>query len=1528
MKRHRAADIAANPQAARSAEAASQTAAGQQDAPIWVGIGASAGGLEALTALVRELDPDDRATYVVLQHLSPSHRSMLVDLLARETRLKVGELREGDILRAGEIRVAPAAWNATLGADGRIHLEAVAEGSMPRPSINAFFDSLARHGPPGRCVGVVLSGTGSDGTEGLRALKAAGGVTFAQSPDSAKYPSMPQSAIRAGVIDHILAPAEIAHALSRLAAGEVLPKDVPVPRPALPPGSDLARLLDAVRKKTGLDFSDYKMTTLGRRLEKRMSQVGADSLSAYLAMTESMPAELDALTRELMISVTSFFRDLDVFVALTPMLRERLMRKPAEEDVRVWVPGCATGEEAYTLAMICDDLNHELGRVHSKVMVFATDIDEHAINVARAGVYPAEAIQSLPEKYRKRYFMPRAGNYEITAALRDCVVFSRHDLVNDPPFAHLDLVSCRNVLIYFNAELQAKVLSLLHFALDPEGILVLGKSETTTQQEGLFAPIDRKLRLYRKRAHGRASANVLRARLGKIAAPAANRVEPSPRELFIDTALAHYLPPAILIDADFNILHTQGVFEGLVSLPAGQPELKLNQLIVPDLQLDLVGTVLRAKHRGDTVASRGSRVESLNKRYRVVVHPVRRGQPEELYLVCLEEIKSGHKGRSRIEREEGGDLLPLEQELIATRENLQNLIEEMAAANEEMQALNEEAQAANEELEASNEELEATNEELQAANEELVSLNEEMLVKSAELASINADFENVYNTLEFPLLVFDHELRVRRANTAAQRRFDMPQFVAGLPVERIRFPDGLARLSEHLHEAAKARDRRVFTLADAEHTFKVYITPTLDDVGELRGLVLAIVDNSDLSRAERLLAVQSSRLRVIVEHAFSAVALKDTAGRYLFVNRRFGEIFGVDPESVAGQTDMHLFPGVLGELLRDIDLQAMRARGSVEQNRAVDLARGQVWLKLSATPVLDADGTVEAVVAMAEDISARRHAEEQLRLAAKVFDRSGEAIVITDPNAVIVTVNEAFTRITGYTLAEAVGQPVSILRSGRQTKAFYAGMWNALKEEGFWQGEILNRRKNGEIYPEWLTINTVYDEDGRVLNYIAIFSDITNIKNAQRRMEYLATHDELTGLCNRPLFLDRLKHALAQAARARQRLAVIFIDLDNFKTINDTLGHDVGDELLKEAAQRLHQCVRDSDTLARMGGDEFTVILHPVETAEVEAIGQRILEYLSASFQIRGKSLFISASVGISVFPDDGEDSETLLKHADTAMYRAKESGKNRLQFFAEEMRLKNLRQLTLETGLRLVLQQGGMDVVYQPQVCLANGEIIGAEALARWHMPQLGAISPAEFIPIAEHSGLITQVSNQLFDKVLADLAHWRRAGLQPPRISFNLSPRQLREPAFLPWMTEALLRHDVPAELIALELTEGSLTDLSSQTLETLDALRAMGFALSVDDFGTGYSNLHYLKRLPLAELKIDRSFVDDLTSRSEDYAIAKAILGLAHALDLEVVAEGVENAAQAELLREMGCLVAQGYFFYRPMTRDQFEALIRPA
>ena len=486
-------------------------------------------------------------------------------------------------------------------------------------------------------------------------------------------------------------------------------------------------------------------------------------------------------------------------------------------------------------------------------------------------------------------------------------------------------------------------------------------------------------------------------------------------------------------------------------------------------------------------------------------------------------------------------------------------------------------------------------------------------------------------------------------------------------------------------------------------------------------------------------------------------------------------------------------------------------------------------------------------------------------------------------------------------------------------------MWRSLAEQGSWQGEIYNRRKNGEIYPEWLTINSVKNDEGEVSNYVSIFSDITAIKSSQRRIEFLATHDELTGLPNRSLLVDRLKHALSQAKRQEQRIAVLFIDLDNFKNINDTLGHDVGDILLKQAAERLQRCVRDSDTLARLGGDEFVAILSDLSLEELNAAAGRVVDFLGASFRINEQNLYVSASIGISIFPEDGTDSATLLKAADTAMYRAKDRGRNQYQFFADEMKVVALQRMTLETGLRLALDAGHLHMVYQPKVALGSGEIIAGEALLRWTDPFLGVVSPATFIPVAEGCGLMAQIGERVFDLVLAQIVAWRAAGFEAPKIAINVSAHQLRDAQFVEKLAARLDAAGVPASAILIELTESALVERIEVVRGMLQALNALGIELSIDDFGTGYSSLAYLRKLPLNELKVDRSFVDGIADEPDDRSIAKAVIDMAHALGLRVVAEGVETEAQLAVLRAEGCEIVQGFLLHRPLSPDDFSKAV---
>lgn len=1485
-----------------------------------VGIGASAGGLEALSLLISHLPPSLPCAYVVVQHLSPSYRSMLGEILARETVLPVREISDGEAPVPGTLYVVPPNHNIEL-REGHLHLNMAGSEVVPKPSVNLFFNSLAEERGE-TAVGIVLSGTGSDGAAGLRAIKSAGGLTFAQSPESAKYTGMPQAAIDTGATDRILPPERIAQELAELIRlhGGLAP-DMETLQPELGP---IAGILEAIRRHSRLDFTGYKSSTVLRRIQRRLVATQTHTLEAYLAHLEGNPAEIERLSREILISVTAFFRDRDAFATLERAVREILARRPPGSELRVWVAGCATGEEAYSIALLfAETLGERLPQY--KLQIFATDIDEEALNIARRGLYPAAAMIELSAEQLTRYFIAGNEHYEVGKTLRDLVIFARQDLVQDPPFLRLDLISCRNVLIYFENTLQARVLASLHYALGNDGYLFLGRSESVSQQDELFLPVDRKDRLFRKRAVANAPGGpLLRARLDGSAPYPSRREKPLER-VALDALLDNQHAGIVLIDDDSRILYTGGISDQLLRIPSGAPELNLNQILISELKGEFLTLMHRARRHGQTVTGRKRRVGE--RLLRLSVMPQTRESGERLYLLLFQpEAQATAPEESEpppVSGEKG-----LEDELLSTREHLQTLVEEMATSNEEMQALNEEAQASNEELQATNEELEAANEELQATNEELVSLNEEMMVKSAEIAALNADYENLYNALDFPVLVFDTDLRLRRHNTSAAHLFQLLPSANGQPASRLRLPDWLESLPERLESVLTRGEKHAELIESGPCTHQMFITPGFSAGGEVIGLVLTLIDHSELVTTQRELDESRQRILTVMDSATVLFALKDPQGNYRFVNRRYAEFFGLNPEAMLGHNDRQLLPPDIAQKLREQDFLALRELQRVEYGYRFEHDGHTVWLDAVHIPLLDPQGNLSALCMQAIDVSARKHADEQLRLAAKVFDRSGEAIAITDEQGRIITANEAFERVTGYPLDEVRGHTPALLKSGRHSNEFYQAMWKKLRELGWWQGEVWNRRKNGEIYPEWLTINGVEDEDGVIRNFVGIFSDISAIKNAQRKAEYLSTHDELTALPNRSLFQDRLRHAIAQARRAHQRLAVLFIDLDNFKSINDTFGHETGDLVLKEAAQRLLRCVRDTDTLARLGGDEFTAILSDVELPQITSVCDRIIDYLSASFEIEGKEYYLSASVGISLFPEDGEDSGTLTKSADSAMYRAKEQGRNQYQFFTEELRVLAYKRLAMESGLRNALRENGLHLVFQPQMELDSGHLIGCEALLRWNNPALGEIPPSEFIPVAEKTTLIRSLGNWVINQVLDHIRRWREAGLCPPRISINTAPSQLREIGFADGFLDQLAQYGLAPTCVTLEVTEGALVNPEDGVVSTLRRLRESGVAISIDDFGTGYSSLGYLKKLPIDELKIDRGFIDGIGHDRDDESITRAILSLSQALGLTVVAEGVETSAQLDILKALGCDRIQGYYYHRPLEAAAFRALLPPA
>ncbi|TAN51941.1 MAG: EAL domain-containing protein, partial [Rhodospirillales bacterium] len=561
---------------------------------------------------------------------------------------------------------------------------------------------------------------------------------------------------------------------------------------------------------------------------------------------------------------------------------------------------------------------------------------------------------------------------------------------------------------------------------------------------------------------------------------------------------------------------------------------------------------------------------------------------------------------------------------------------------------------------------------------------------------------------------------------------------------------------------------------------------------------------------------------------------------------------------------------------------------------------------------------------LAEDISEARRAEADLRLAASVYTNTIEGIVVTDHTGVIISVNPAFSEITGYTADEAIGKTPRILKSDHHDEAFYSAMWKTLMETGCWQGELWNRRKSGEAFLERQNITAIKDDKGQPVRYVAVFNDVTELRQKDEHIKHQAYHDALTGLPNRLLLQDRLDHALDVARRDRSHLAVLFLDLDRFKTINDSLGHDVGDLLLQAVAERLKACVRRSDTLARLGGDEFMLVLADfASTAEVAHLAEKVIRELVAPLTLEGHELHVTTSVGIALFPEDGLDAKELMKNADTAMYQAKAAGRNAFRFFDASMNSRALDRLDLEASLRRAIERNEFKLYFQPKVLLESGKLVGAEALIRWESPERGMVSPADFIPLAEETGLIVPIGEWVMNEACRLAAAWRRDGLLSGHIAVNLSARQFQDLHLMERIDGILATTGADPGQIEIELTESIVMSNPAEAIEILNDFREKGFSVAVDDFGTGYSSLSYLKRLPITALKIDRSFVKDLPGDADDAAIARTILDLARSLGLKTVAEGIETEEQANYLREQGCLLAQGYLFGRPMPEDQFEA-----
>lgn len=583
-----------------------------------------------------------------------------------------------------------------------------------------------------------------------------------------------------------------------------------------------------------------------------------------------------------------------------------------------------------------------------------------------------------------------------------------------------------------------------------------------------------------------------------------------------------------------------------------------------------------------------------------------------------------------------------------------------------------------------------------------------------------------------------------------------------------------------------------------------------------------------------------------------------------------------------------------------------------------------VRLEMNLTSATDGGQMFRVVIS---DISEQKANDDYLRQAAAMFESTREGVMVTDADAKILVVNPAFTVLTGYTSAEVLGQKPQILKSGRQDQAFYQAMWVEINDTGYWQGEIWNRRKNGEIYPQMLSISAVRNEYQQVTHYVGVFSDITQLKDAVDRLDYLAHHDPLTDLPNRLLLFARLEHCIELSSRERKLAALLILDLDRFKDVNDSYGHLAGDELLQQVARRISSRLRGVDTVTRLGGDEFALLLedlsHPQDAALVAA---EIIDALSEPWRLSNSvEVRIGVSIGISLFPDHGQRAEELLQHADSALYQAKEEGRGNFKYFSDDLTEAAMRRINLESMLRRAITKQELRVYYQPQIDISNGAIIGAEALLRWYHPE-GVISPVQFIPVAEETGLIGEIGEWVLLEVCRQGRQWIEAGLAPIRLAVNLSPHQFRHGNIVARLKAILDETGFPPERLELELTENALMARESEAAQILTSLRALGVRLAIDDFGTGYSSLAYLKSFPLDILKIDKSFIEDIPDHEDDKEITAAIISMAHTLRLKVLAEGIETPEQLNFLRAHGCDFYQGYYKSPAISAKEFAALLK--
>ncbi|MGA2713603.1 MAG: chemotaxis protein CheB [Bryobacteraceae bacterium] len=1080
-----------------------------------VAIGASAGGLAAFTALLQALPTRSGMAFVLIQHLEPKHESALTTLLSKATSMPVVEVSNGIAVEPNHVYVIPPNKNMTI-RKGTLRLAPRSEGSGLQRPIDDFSIALAEE-QGNAAIGVVLSGTGSDGTYGLKAIKAAGGVTFAQDPKTAQWPAMPLSAITAGSVDFVLPPKRIAAELARIGRHPYLVEALEVPG-GVPEGSDLDRICLLLRSSAGVDFRLYKQATVRRRIARRMALQKIASLAKYAQILKQNPEEAQALTDDIFIHVTSFFRDPECFQALRKRVLAKLcLKRSAGDPIRIWVAGCSTGEEVYSIAML---LLEELGEQSNRVGIqfFGTDIQERAVEHARAGTYPESAVAAVSPARLKRFFVQTDHGYQIQKSIRDLCVFARHDLAKDPPFSRLDLISCRNVLIYMGSALQKRVLSVFQYALKPGGFLFLGNSESIGDYSDAFTADDQKHRIFLRKLSPAAfreipsTANQFREPAAAPLRTSATSAATDFRREAEDALLEHYAPPALIVDPDLHIVHFQGDLSSYLAPATGQPSFHLLKMVRPELVVDLRAAISRFRKEGVAVHKDGVQFEHQGKpaAVRLEVRPLktRTGKRRDL-LVVFQKVEAaglsearkpgGATGKRSSEKTER-----LERELASTRDNLRSLIAEHETAKEEMKAASEEILSSNEELQSTNEELETAKEELQSSNEELITLNDELQHRNAELNVLTHDLSNLLVGVDIPVLVLDADLRVRRFTPVAGKLLNLILGDVGRPFSNIASTLDVADWKDLFSEVTGQGRLIEREVNDRNgHRYSLRVRPYKTSDNRIEGVLVVMLDTDLIYRARDEAQKSGDYARAIVETIHEALVVVDSECRVLTVNRSFCDLFRVPLQNVGNQS---FFGQGAGQFkvsrLREL-LQGVLSKGNEIKDFEVDqqfAGIGRRHLVLNAHKV----DTSKRILIAIEDFTERKQAQEEAENSQStiraLLDSSMQSVVAVNAEGKIVLVNGNTEKMFGYGRKELLGQPLEILvpesaraRHVEDHKVYFANMKSRPMGIGL---ELGGRRKDGTVFSVEIGLSAVETAMGKL--GVAFVTDITQRKQLER----------------------------------------------------------------------------------------------------------------------------------------------------------------------------------------------------------------------------------------------------------------------------------------------------------------------------------------------------------------------------------------------------------------------------------------------